>query len=355
MHRVKQQHFVPRFYLAEWSGPESIWAIDKESGTSIRRSASKLAMQHYTYDTKITSDDTDPERFQYFEKEFSKIESNIAPLFRSIINRARHLAGPFVLPENSLVISEEEVQRLAYFTIVQMLRDIKFRDNMRSSMNGWLKKIWCATAPILFSRKEQRNICFNTVCEDHLKNYQMEFLRTRTNRFAAVLSEKIAVIGFNQSGIPLLTSDSPVLKLGYLINPKIAWDGLASPSSQIVLPMAPDVVLIFFDRDFYLEQRKYDRRIRVLSRYEVTKFNEHQVRQSDKRLFSEKNDSQFVQAILNQAKRESWPKVPKDNTSMKRFIEELKVLAASVPKGTYTTEKWLSIIQQENHIPFGKL
>jgi Protein of unknown function (DUF4238) len=356
---IRQQHVVPQFYLKAWCRSNGqLWALEKKSGHNFSTHPRNVAGQRDAYDTWLTKDPNNPESFQYFEKEFGAIEGDYKPVFDAVIASARRLSGPILLPNIALSVPGEYIESLAYFAAVQMMRDMRFRERLRTNWNYWLKLAWGATAPILFDNDDEDDVSFEKMDEDYLKHFQMEFLSTRAKKFSSVLKEKVAVVGFHPGPPEILTSDSPVWTSGYVIDPSIMWDGIDSPSSITCYPLAPDVALIFFDRNFYQNEHQNDRRVRTMSRQEVMTFNQHQVLQAHQRVFSRDGDFAFARQVVAADKiaGKPWNKQRnQDDAGMLQLIDELKDRARSVQKGSYTKRQWRSIIQQEGNLPFGKL
>lgn len=167
MTRTRNQHYVPQTYLRAWcNSDDQLWVFDKKSGKTFLSSPRNVASQRDAYDTLLTEDSSDPATFQFFERQFQEIEQLLKPTLTSIIACARQLSGPILLP-GRIAASQADIDRLCEFVVVQMLRDMQFRDRLRSKSKEWLKRIWDATAPILF--KDSRvDLSFESVNEDYV-------------------------------------------------------------------------------------------------------------------------------------------------------------------------------------------
>ncbi|MBX9695186.1 MAG: DUF4238 domain-containing protein [Cyanobacteria bacterium] len=353
MNRVKRQHYVPHFYLSNWCTDNQLWVFDTLTEKVYQSNARNVAASRGTYDTKSTSDPHNEETFQLYERKFSEFEGRVAGTINRVIEKARRLSTPIALPYEYSVLDEVEITDVVDFTVVQLLRDMKHRADSREMMNEFLTEVWNRTAPIMFG--ETRPV-MPSIDEDYLKEHQMKFLSTRLSRMAQLLHGKIIVVGINPITSPLYSSDSPVLRLGYVVHPLVPWDGLTSPSSQIVIPLAPDVCLIFFDSKFpqyQLEQGAYNRRIRNLQAEEAFTFNKHMVLQCDRCVFSSRQDFSEAQFVLAQKKisNEKWTSMSKDSPSPLEGVLGLFIQLAHYRKGQYTEEEWLAFIQMEGVIP----
>lgn len=352
MKRTIRQHYVPRSYLSAWCQADgNLWAFDKKSGKSFNVGSDNVALKKGMYDTPETTNPNDQDNFQIYENTFAEIEGFIRPTFNAVIQRARNFRES-ILPEHGVAVAEEEVIALAQFAMIQMLRDLKFRENVVNDAASWIKTAWENTAPILFDISQQEAQATNPfVDKNSVTRFQMNFLATRVPKFAKNLIEKIAIVGISSGECPLLTSDSPILTLGYLIDPTIAWDGINSPSAQIVYPLAPDVCIIFYDRnfEFYQEQNEYDRRVKLLPRSEIETFNEHMALQSHKQIYSSHANFAKVRRALKKNSRPQtrWKPVrPAISTIPTYLVDELIAQARSIEKGKYTQEEWLLCLQK---------
>lgn len=352
MKRTIRQHYVPRSYLAAWCQADgNLWAFDKKSGKSFNVGPDNVALKKGMYDTTETTNPNDQDNFQIYENTFAEIEGFIRPTFNAVIRRARNFKES-ILPEHSVAVAEEEVIALAQFAIIQMLRDLKFREKVVNNAVSWMKTAWENTAPILFDISHQESQATNLFADKNsVTRFQMNFLATGTTKYANNLVEKFAVVGVSPAGSPLLTSDSPILNLGYVIDPTIAWDGINSPSAQIVYPLAPDVCIIFYDRNFepYQKQSEYDRRVKLLTRSEIETFNEHTALQSHKQIFSNHANFSKVRRALKKNSRPQtrWKPVrPAISTMPTYLVDELIAQASSIEKGKYTQEEWLLCLQK---------
>lgn len=330
-----------------------MWVYDTQTGKVYPSNPRNVAASRGTYDTKTTSDPLQEEMYQLYERQFADFEGRVAGSVNTVIEKARRLRTPIILPYDCGQLDQAEVHDLVDFTVVQLLRDMKQRAATAKMMNDFLKEVWDRTAPIMFGEvKPMRPV----IDVDYLKEYQMEFLSTRVEKMAELLRGKIIVVGLNPITSPLYTSDSPVLRLGYIVHPLIPWDGLASPASQVVIPLAPDVSLIFFDSKFpqyQTEQGAFNRRIRNLEASEVFTFNKHMVLQCDRCIYSSREDFAEAQFVLAQKRisNEKWTPMSKDGVSPLQRILDLFVQLAHLRKGQYTEEEWLAFIQMEGVIP----
>lgn len=355
-HLTKHQHFVPKFYLKYWCDEKEQLFVHKiDSGREFKTNRRNVAGRKFAYDTSLTLDPNQPDRFQYFEKLFSEIESAGEPVFAAIQDRVRRLNSPICLPPSKLMIPQAEISRLIRFMVIQILRGMEMRERMTAQWNTWCKKAWDATAPILFPDQPD-DFDFDHVCEDWIKHSQMEFMSTRFETYSEAVEGKMPVFGLVKGPLRFYASDNPVHWTGFYLHPLVKWDGIKSPSCRIVYPLAPDVCAVFYDRDYYLEQQQYENTSRFVFEEEVSEFNHHLVLRALSEVYSFDGNFEAVKHTLNQKRisGEKWHGASEDE-ELDALIELLIDGARSVPKGYYTKAQWLSVIRQERNLPFGKM
>lgn len=298
---TKAQHVVPKCYLKAWCDQNGrLHAYKIETGHTSRPSRRSAATREFIYDTEETLNLTDPDNYQIFERTFGKIEDKAAPVFEAIIANARRANSAIIIPPEFLRISDELAHNIARLSVIQFLRDARQINGARIRWNDWLKQVWDATVPLFFDPADEPELEFESVDDDFLTLWLIEFLKDRLLKFSQILSDKILVIGLNKTGKKLLTSDSPVHWGGYYIDASANWDGINSRSSRLVYPLAPDVCVIFYDREFYGNQRSFHKTVRSLMPEEIEEFNVHLTHQSDKQVFSSDGDFSHAQYALSQ-------------------------------------------------------
>lgn len=354
---TKHQHFVPQSYLKHWCDINGRLHVHRiSSQTDFVTNKRNVAGLNYAYDTALTLDPSKPEHFQYFERLFSTIEADGAQLFSKIHEIVRRSASSIYLPSTYLQIPRQDVNELIRFMVIQFLRGMLTRKRMTERMNVWCKRIWMETAPILFPGNYSEAE-FDEVSEDWLKHYQMEFMATRIEKFSAAIEPKTAVFGLVKGTEKLYTGDDPVHWTGYMVDPTIMWDGLLSPTCRIVYPLAPDICAIFYDQNYYEDQKEFNCSSRILSPGEIQEFNHHLVLQSYTEVYSSDGNFDTAKFTLAQKKisGETWHGSKEPDTELEELVELLKEAAYKTPPGIYSKERWLSVVQQQTNLPFGKL
>lgn len=341
---TKNQHIVPRCYLERWCNNDGrIHAFKLEGGHTSTPHPKSAATREHIYDTLETLNKADPENYQIFEKTLGRIEDEIPSVFESILSNARRAHSAILIPTECTQISEEVAGKIIRLSVVQFLRDARQRDHARLGWNDWLQQVWDITVPMFFEADDEPGVCFESISEQFLTEWLLEYLKDRLLRFSKVIKNKTLVIGLNKTEKRLLTSDSPVHWTGYYIDASENWDGINSRSSRMVYPLAPDACVIFYDSKFYTEQRPYHRCVRVLSHQEVREFNQFTTLQSDKQIFACDGDFSHAELALNEQiiSGAKWPK--RTSSQVPEDLVALVKLAGCAR--TYTKSEWKAFIQ----------
>lgn len=124
MTKKKRHHYIPRFYLDGFVDPLNrpyIWVYEKGNPNIIKATAENVAVRkhYYSFVTAVGHEDS-------FEDIFGMIESEVAPIFRKIINH-----------EN---LENEERSSFAYFLALIMMRVPKYRENVEKVTGEIIKR-----------------------------------------------------------------------------------------------------------------------------------------------------------------------------------------------------------------------
>jgi hypothetical protein len=341
---TKDQHIVPKCYLKQWCNDQGrLYAYKLQEGYISTASPKSAATRTHIYDTVETLNQEDPDNFQIFERTLGLIENEFPKVFDEVFPNARRLHSPILIPTEYTRVSETITDKIIRLAVVQFLRDTRHRESVRFRMNSWMKQIWDITVPMMFESEHKPDVHFESINEDYLTEWVVEYLKDSLQKFSVALKSKTMVIGLNKTSKPLLTSDSPVHWSGYYIDASANWDGINSRTFQMVYPLAPDVCVIFYDPNYYQEQLQYHKCVRTLSQQEVQDFNQALALHSDKQMFSNSSDFSHVEFALAQQKiaGDKWPLMRSTPVS-DSFLE--LCLQLSITKN-YTKEEWKTTLQ----------
>lgn len=257
MSKVKNQHQVPQVYLRRFANARgNMYAFDKVTRRSYECTVRDAASETYFYDfseavmqhvrayaatvpeSELPADERqrllDP---QLVEKDLSQMEGSFAAALTDV-DQSLDATGCITQPQKA---------QLAYFIMRQMLRGRDFRDLQLEAAN----KLGDALAQILVAQqygpsevgKVRVSVDERYVAAMHARMlYDEQFNRTIMD----VLQKRIWIIGVNDTGQPLYTSDCPVI---WRSHEKQETYGVASPGVEVMFPLSPRYAISMFDRD----------------------------------------------------------------------------------------------------------
>lgn len=235
MQKRKNQHFVPQFYLKNFSisnNKTSVGLFNLKTNSfianaEIKHQASKKFF--YGKDGRV-------------EEGLSKLENLLAPQIKAVLDK-ECLPGKY----------SEEYFSILIFTIISELRsptNINRIKNFGKILNEELKKS-NPENDIMPEMPDEMAIelSFSTY-EDCLK-------------MSMDLDFKILL---NETDMPFITSDLPVIKYNQFLEDKVSDfsnTGYASLGLQILIPLSPRVYVIFYDPQIYKVGNRKDKMVMV--------------------------------------------------------------------------------------------
>lgn len=226
MNKKKSQHYVPQFYLRNFSIGEdrrqiSLYNIPNNrliGNVSLKNQAAK----DYFYG-----------RDEVLEEEFSHLEGLSSGIIRKIISSA------FFPP-----VWENEHYLLVLFILTLRARTVYAAEEQAEMTDKLIKKI-----------------LKNFDCsEDLINSIGVEYQHpTSVSLYAAAKAHFLAMdlqykIIQNCTGIPFLTSDNPVVYYNQFLETRKHSGcniGIATKGLQIFLPLSPKVMIVFYDKQVY--------------------------------------------------------------------------------------------------------
>lgn len=214
----KKQHFVPQFYLRNFSDP--IFCYDKLKDESFRAPVSNIAYENYFYEVNGP-------QFGEIEKLLSDMEQEFSLAISEVFEKC-----------NKERISPITFGFLCTCTVIQMLRTSDERIRLKEIHESMLDE--------LVRRKFGEEILKEikiTPSENTLKARHLEFLLSTYPKFVDILFLKGHAYIPNLSGLPFWTSDNPVV----LHNDSGGDVGISEKNTEIHFPLKSDLTFVLFD------------------------------------------------------------------------------------------------------------
>lgn len=283
--KTKKQHYVPRFYLKNFSNKNKeeyfIHCYDIDNNKTYPANIKNIAEEKYFY--KI-GDET-------FEEFFQKTEEWASPIINNLSKNGK------IKPLNII----KNRKRLSLFLSVQFLRTKEMREDLLESFS----KI--STHLQKHNLSNEMELLVEQIDEKNIKHNQMGFIAHASLEMIDDLLYKKWVVLKNKTEVDFLTSDNPVV----LYNPH-GFLGVASEYIHIFYPINPKLCLCLLDPLNYSnfgEYNKFDgneilRNIRKTEKYninsidEVNMINDVQSKNATKHIFSKDNSFDRVSYLV---------------------------------------------------------
>lgn len=289
---VKQEHYVPRFYLRKFSNQDKISVYEIEKKKFFKTNINKIACEKYFYDLNYDSlkellieqkkiynipDDVFEEKcndVQFVEKALSRLENEFSVLLNKFEN------------DYSMINDEEFLRKFFLFAHVQSLRTVGLREgleNIASQTKEWLGKL------------NIKNIDYPLDLEasDIAKRNQLNEILSIASVYkkAIVFFENYNLyIGVNKTNFEFILSDNPLtyFMLGF---------------NDICFPINPYLSIIMQVKEADAEHKicnitPDENNIINLTEFEILKYNVLQLNSNARFLFgSESSLKKFVYGI----------------------------------------------------------
>lgn len=216
------QHYVPKFYLKNFSTNSKVWAFDKQKGNCFCSNVDHICTENYFYELKDF--DGNYLDVNHIENIFQRQENEWAPLLKKITKVCDTIDG-----RNSFIASTAEKSALLDFAINMLHRNPAFLQAVSTSFkeNGTYDFV-----------DNQLRIGFPDLQTEEFQNYHdslERFMLYSDNRAAQGEKERFGkyyfYVGFAAGG--LITSSFPV------------YHSKKTDGDKLILPISPDYALIW--------------------------------------------------------------------------------------------------------------
>ena len=209
---VKNEHYVPRFYLRRFANNDKIYAYDLEKDNLFQTNINKIGCNNYFYDVdsnvlkeslsefkdiyKIPDDifEKECEDIQFIEKALSRLEDK----FSVLLNKFEM--------DYSIINDEEFLRTFFLFMHTQSIRTKGFRnglENIASQTKTWLEKLNIKNVnyPIELEAKDIAKL-------NHIK--ELLSLSSVYRKALSFFDAYDVYIGINNTDIDFIISDNPM-------------------------------------------------------------------------------------------------------------------------------------------------
>jgi len=274
MAEKKEQHYVPKFYLRNFTNNNMIHLATLSNDKNIRFVPyNKQCYKDYMYGEDLV-----------WENKLSKFESKWSNLVTDIvINKRIHL-------------TDEEKDDLKDFVAFQVMRTNRKVDIIEGNIHNFNQKL----IPII--AKSQGLDLNDKELAELIRTENSSFDRREWAKFNLDLIEsnkdKVKDLGLilisNKTSTPFITSNHPAFSLNYYQN--VHGLGLLSTGLIYGLPLSPEFLVILFDKQIYHKISDLDL-LNISEVEDIKELNYYQYIRSDGVVFS--NDSQTIKDVID--------------------------------------------------------
>jgi len=300
--RRRIQHYIPRFYLREFSkeaGDRSqVFCFDKKTGTKFLVSVDKVGAESYFYDI---------DGKQEVEQAFSELEGAMSGSYRALLES-----------EDITELSKDDRILIALFIATQHMRTRDFRNIIKEATEYTLKHIRSLSGT---EDKLSRERLERLTEEKPAKCFQFALLARSVPEFVAVLLQMKWILFINETKMPFWCSDTPFTYSNVFPSNKYDGLGFERVGSQTHFPLSPKLSLEIVDP---LTYAGYPTIIHIDDTENVI-FNNHlQVKSAQRHIFSPTNDFSLAEEMI-----EKNPQLRE--TDKNRFEIEVPKFHSSAP------------------------
>lgn len=274
--RIKIQHYVPRFYLRNFSIRQERKYVtncfDKNKGKSFPVNIKGVAAEKYFYDASKY-------RNQIIEKSLGRLESMFNTAYNEIIRNG-----------NLTVLSKKEKMSFACFIATQEIRTREFRELIKDLLRQLTKKL----SKKKLSKELEKQLK-EAGTDKFIRSLQLKILMKSIPELASILFRMKWVLLINRTNLSYWTSDHPVNRYNTIDLGPYGNMGLLSPGIQVYCPLTSYVSLGVFDPIVY---RYFPEKYEITDKQNIVFLNHLQVKSSTRHLFSIDRDFSLAKKMI---------------------------------------------------------
>jgi hypothetical protein len=284
MKKVKTQHYVPRFYLKNFTSADNkVFVFDKTTDKIFQTVVENIACENYFYDSDNLESEFPEE--QYLEKFYSSIESEFAPFYLDFVSK--------IQSKEKDKITEDDKNIFANFLVLQIDRTKEHRE-MSSQSYSVVKEQLLEKG---FTKQQLIDFGFDLENPDpkdlHIESILMgDEIR---DTLAEILVNHIWILVENNTNQPFFTSDNPIAKIANIKDEYISYDGYASEGIEIIFPLNSKYLLVLCEREYFKNLEKIENsKLTITDIENVNYYNSLETIRSYRQVFSCENDFKII-------------------------------------------------------------
>lgn len=292
---VKNQHYVPRMYLKNFTYRKNkIYAFDKIKLNTISKDIRKVACEKYFYDVNEVDEIT--KKKQFIENHFQPLEDTTATVLRNLLSKLNKNGN-----KNEIIMTLQQRGILAQFIAYQFIRTKGNRQFLVEFIEKYTHEYLqeCITN----DNPDLSNVSFdiNLKKDKHKILHAMALLNPEIiQQISEILFNHIWIIKKNRTYNKFYTSDNPVTIKGYLKeqNTGITLSGMDDKGVVVVFPISPYYIFLLYERITFKKLEQFDSTLfTVKNTQEVDDYNLLQIQNSSRYVFSKDSNFNFVHKL----------------------------------------------------------
>jgi len=289
---VKNQHYVPRVYLQRFANAKGqIWVYNKEARKSFQTNIKNVASENRFYDSAMLEAATGDK--QFIERHLSNIEANYATVaegiisslnarkFKTVNKRHRHFLSAYVVIQ-WMRTKEARIEHQQMAEVFQKMADKMIIPKGQGVTDG---KLFGKETPEEIAQEMQHRALLDI---------------ERIAMMARVLRQHIWIIFEAPRDVHFVTSDHPFARRPHITDPLRGTNGIACEGIEIMFPLSTRYLLAMYERKHFHDVSVLDGSSqKIHDAAQVEYFNQFQVFESSRFVFSREEDFSQVEEILN--------------------------------------------------------
>ena len=210
---TRRQHFVPRWYLRNFSTAEKLYAFDKVSGRSFRVGVGNIALENNFYTLPFDDPAAEPiveQALSVADAKCAKTVDKVLGRIEYYVRKFRNLKEACWRGETYSVLRPQDQAILAYLTVLQIARTPARRLGMEQAelaLWEWTKKLFAGREDVDISTADPANQAGDETTRHVAAMFSDGLVDT-----AATVASWSFVFHYKRQGRPLYTSDQPVVQ-----------------------------------------------------------------------------------------------------------------------------------------------
>ena len=308
--KKKNQHYVPEFYLKNWTieGKNQIYVYDKKTKKSFLTNVNNVASERYFYDIDFSGilkkedlieyglpmcDIEHLDDGQYIENYFAnEIEGDFQNRISRIIERVSRMNNWEL--NNCYFVNQADKLTLSYHLAIQFIR-------VKSLRSRFAEESDCIEQILQDMGANPNTIEKYTVQDKHLPYLHAKMIQNRhsISELTYAFNDLTWSLFLNRTEQPFFTSDCPIGTQEHIHHPFLSMRGLRCKGVEAFFPLNPNIMLSMVDGDYHTHMKANERRICDNCRTEnVAYYNSLQCYESERYIFSNTADFSIVDKII---------------------------------------------------------